>query len=567
MTLSLNPKHLQRYKDVAALALKYRGLEVQPDADASPSAARGNEDSKGAADPKPAELAADLERLGPTFVKLGQLLSTRADLLPPAYLDALRRLQDKVEPFSYAEVEEIVQAELGVRISKAFSSFEREPVAAASLGQVHRAALRDGRAVAVKVQRPGIREQISEDLEAFREIAEVLAGRTEVGKRFDIENMLEEFRKTLLRELDYRQEAQNMVVLGAALEDFDRIVVPQPVDDYTTTRVLTMDFISGAKVTSLSPLTKIDIDGRGLAEELFRAYLKQILLDGFSHADPHPGNVFLTDDHRIALLDLGMVARLTPTLRDQLLKLVIAVSEGQGDQVAEQVEKISEKLATFDEKELKRRVGELVGVFQHATMSDLQMGRIVMDISRLAGESGLRIPPELTMLGKTLLHLDEVGRTLDPTFDPNACIRKNSAELLAQRMRQSATPGNLFASLLEAREFIGKLPERAGKILDLVSTNSLRFRVDTIDEQELIAGLQKIANRIALGLVLAALIVGAALLTQVPTQFRIFGYPGLAMIFFLVAVAGGAALAASIVLSDRKQSQGPPGLPPRSNVT
>jgi len=566
MSISLKPGHLQRYKDIASLVLKYRSIDLAPDPDAPASGPPAGAKRSESADPKAAELAADLERLGPTFVKLGQLLSTRGDILPPAYLDALRRLQDKVEPFPYEEVEEIVQAELGVRISKAFSRFDREPIAAASLGQVHRAALRDGRPVAVKVQRPSIREQITEDLEAFREIAQVLAGRTEVGKRFDIESMVEEFRKTLLRELDYRQEAQNMVALGVALKDFERIVVPQPIDDYTTTRVLTMDFISGAKVTSLSPLTKIDIDGCGLAEELFRAYLQQILVDGFFHADPHPGNVFLTDDGRIALLDLGMVARIAPTLRDQLLKLVIAVSEGQGEQAADQIEKIGEQLEGYDERELRRRVGELVGSVQQATVSELKMGRIVMELSRLAGESGLRIPPELTMLGKTLLHLDEIGRTLDPSFDPNASIRRNSTELLQQRMRQGLSPGNLFASLLEAREFVGKLPERVNKVLDLLSTNSLRLRVDAIDERELISGLQKIANRIALGLVLAALIVGAALLTQVPTPFRIFGYPGLAMIFFLVAVAGGVALAGSIVVSDRKQSQKPPPSPSRSKL-
>lgn len=540
MSLSFKPRHLQRYKDVAALALKYRRLGLAPDAGARAPRSGG---------PEPAELAADLERLGPTFVKIGQLLSARTDLLPPAYLEGLHRLQDKVEPFSYGEVEEIVQTELGARISKAFSSFEKEPAAAASLGQVHRASLRDGRRVAVKVQRPGIREQISDDLEAFREIAQILAGHTEP---FDVETMLEEFRKTLLKELDYRQEAQNMVTLGAALAEFDHIVVPQPIDDYTTTRVLTMDLISGKKVTSLSPLTKLDIDGSALAEELFRAYLKQTLLDGFFHADPHPGNVFLTDDRRIALLDLGMVARLTPALRDQLLRLVIAVSEGHGDQSAGEVEKIGDKLPEFDEKEMTRRVVELVGVFQHATVSDLQLGRIVMDISRLAAESGLKLPPELTMVGKTLLNLDEVGRTLDPSFDPNASIRRNSAELLTRRLRQSATPENVVSTVLDTREFLERLPQRVEKILDLVSTNSLRVHVDTIDERELIAGIQKIANRIALGLVLAALIVGAALLMRVETPFRIFGYPGLAMIFFLVAVAGGAALAASIVLSDRK---------------
>lgn len=564
--MSLKPKHLQRYKDVASLVLKYRSAELGsgPEAPVSdpPAGAQRSEN----ADPKAAELAADLERLGPTFVKLGQLLSTRGDILPPAYLDALSRLQDKVELFPYEEVEEIVQAELGVRISKAFSRFDQKPIAAASLGQVHRAALRDGRPVAVKVQRPAIREQIAEDLEAFREIAQVLAGHTEVGKRFDIESMVEEFRKTLMRELDYRQEAQNMVALGAALKDFERIVVPQPVDDYTTTRVLTMDFISGAKVTSLSPLGRIDVDGCGLAEELFRAYLQQILVDGFFHADPHPGNVFLTDDGRIALLDLGMVGRIAPTLRDQLLKLVIAVSEGKGEEAADQVDKIGERLESYDERELRRRIGELVGAVQHTTMGELQMGRIVMELARMAGECGVRIPSELTMLGKTLLHLDEVGRTLDPSFDPNASIRRNSTELLQQRMRQSISPGNLFASLLEAREFVDKLPERVNNVLDLLSSNSLRLRIDAIDERELISGLQKIANRIALGLVLAALIVGAALMMQVPTPFRIFGYPGLPMIFFLVAAAGGAALAGSIVVSDRKQNRKPPTPPSRSKL-
>ncbi|MEO6323255.1 MAG: AarF/UbiB family protein [Thermoanaerobaculia bacterium] len=565
MSISLRPKHLQRYKDIASLALKYRSVDASAEAEASttePPRRPGVRE----VDPKAAELAADLERLGPTFVKFGQLLSTRGDLLPPAYLDALRRLQDKVEPFPFEEVEEIVQNELGVRISKAFSRFDREPIAAASLGQVHRAALRDGRPVAVKVQRPAIREQIIEDLEAFREIAQVLAGHTEVGKRFDVESMLEEFRKTLLKELDYRQEAQNMVAIGAALKTYEKIVVPQPVDDYTTTRVLTMDFITGAKVTALSPVTKLDIDGCALSEELFRAYLQQILVDGFFHADPHPGNVFLTQDGRIALLDLGMVARIAPTLRDQLLKLVIAVSEGQGEQAADQIEKIGERLESYDERELRRNVADLVGSVQHATLSELKMGQIVMELSRLAGECGVRIPPELTMLGKTLLHLDEIGRTLDPKFDPNASIRRNSTELLQQRMTQSLSPGNLFASLLEAREFVGKLPERVNKVLDLLSTNSLRLRVDAIDERELISGMQKIANRIALGLVLAALIVGAALLMQVPTPFRILGYPGLAMIFFLAAAAGGAALAGSIVLSDRKQSQKPPSAPSRSRL-
>ena len=268
--------------------------------------------------PEAKELAADLEKLGPTFVKLGQLVSTRADFVPPAYMEALSRLQDHVEPFSFGEVEAIVSVEIGARLSKAFLEFESTPMAAASLGQVHRAKLRDGRPVAVKVQRPGVREHVSGDLEAMQEIAEVLDAHTEAGRRYEFGLMVEELRKSLLLELDYRQEAANLRRLGETLRDFTRILVPQAIDDYSTGRVLTMEYVAGRKVTKLNPLARTDLDGAGLAEELFRAYLHQILVDGFFHADPHPSNVFLTDDGRVALLDLGMVAHLGPSLQDRL---------------------------------------------------------------------------------------------------------------------------------------------------------------------------------------------------------------------------------------------------------
>ncbi len=561
MVLSLRPKKISRYKDIAALALKYARGDMLSRAQAPPGT---NADESADAGPEVEErarqLASDLEDLGPTFVKLGQLLSSRADLLPTSYLEALRRLQDDVEPFPFADVKAIVESELSVRISKAFSFFDEKPIAAASLGQVHHATLRDGRDVAVKVQRPEIRAEITEDLEAFHEIAQVLTRRTEVGNRFDFERVLEEFRRTLINELDYRQEARNMKRLKEDLREFPRLVVPAPVDDYTTARVLTMGLVSGVKLTALSPLVRMDLDGSSLAEELFQAYLKQFLVNGFFHADPHPGNVLLTPEGRVALLDLGMVARVSAPLRSRLLKFVIAMSEGRGDDAASEIEAVGEKLEGFDARELRRRVVELVGSAQHTTVSELRMGRIVLDTARLGADAGLRVPPELALLGKTLLHLDEIGRALDPDFDPNASIRRNSFRLYQELAREAASPAGFRTALLDVRELLNRLPEKVGRAVDLVSSNGLRVKVDAIDERELISGLQKIANRIALGVILAALIVGAALLMQVPTTFRIFGYPGLAMLFFLVAAAGGGALATSIVASDRKQRK----LPPRS---
>ena len=551
MAVSLKPSHLKRYKDIAVLLVKYGRGDLASGLGVEAEIARPAGRSKETA-PRAEELARDLEQLGPTFIKIGQLLSTRADLLPVEYIEALSRLQDDVLPFPFAEVERIVSEELGLRISKAFADFEATPLAAASLGQVHRATLRDGRAVAVKVQRPGIREQIAEDLDSFKEIAQLLDRHADAGRLYQLERVVDEFRKTILRELDYRLEAQNLVSLRENLRDFDRILVPEPVEDYTTSRVLTMEFVSGRKITALSPLTKLEIDGAQLAEELHRAYLKQILIDGFFHADPHPGNVFLTDDGRLALIDLGMVARISGDMQESLLKLLLAVSDGRGDEAADRAAVIGEKLETFDETEFRRRVAELVGALQHARLEQIQIGRVVLEVSRLSANAGMRLPPELAMLGKTLLHLDEIGRTLDPTFDPNASVRRNAARLMQRRMAKSASPANLYASLLEAKDFVEKLPGRVNKVLDILASNQLRVDVNAVDERMLIDGLHKIANRIALGLILAALIVGAALLMQVPTAFRILGYPGLAIFFFLAAALGGVALVVSILASDRR---------------
>ncbi len=554
MSASARPRHLQRYKEMASLLWKYGRSDLVTDIGLDSHADRTEADS---AAPDPRELATDLERLGPAFIKLGQLLSTRADLLPPDYLEALARLQDSVEPFSFGEVEEIVSSELGVRLSKAFDEFEETPMAAASLGQVHRAVLRGGRRVAVKVQRPGIREQIRSDFEIFAKVAEMLDRYTVVGRTFHFRAILAEFEATVTAELDYRQEARNLSEIGEQLRDFDRIVVPRPVLDYSTEHVLTMDWIDGTKLTTLHPVVKIEMNGSALAEELFRAYLQQILVDGFFHADPHPGNIYLTADGNLALLDLGMVARVSPDLRDRLLRLLLAISEGNGDAAADEVFQAAAGREPFDGAELRRRISKLAGAYHHATTRDFRMGRIVLEVSRLSAEAGLRLPVELTLLAKALLNLDEIGRVLDPDFDPNASVRRNAADLLRQRVRRSATPGHFFASFLEAKEFVGKLPERVNRVLDLAARNAFRVKVDTIDEELLIQGLHKIANRIALGLVLAALIVGAALLMQVPTSFRILGYPGLAMLFFLGAAAGGIALALGIVFGDRTRRAPP----------
>src|SRR5213596_2509697 len=550
MGISLKPQHLNRYRQIGWLLAKYGRSDLVKETGLE-EALTAEERVTPREEAKADDLAADLEKLGPTFVKLGQLLSTRAELLPHAYLDALSRLQHEVEPFGFGEVEKMVTTELGVRMSKAFSDFESRPMASASLGQVHLARLRDSRPVAVKVQRPNIREQMVEDLDALGDIAEFLDNHTEFGQRYEFTRMLEELRKSLFRELDYRLEAHNLSALREQLKPFGHIVVPAPIADYSTSRVLTMEYVPGRKITEMSPLARMDFNGEALAEELFRAYLNQILVEGFFHADPHPGNVFLTPDHRIALLDLGMVGRIMPRLQEDLLQLLLAISEGHGEDASQIAIKIGQPRREFDQSEFSRRISEIVGQQKTATVEQMQVGRLVLEVTRCAAESQIRVPPELTMLGKTLLNLDQVGRALAPQFDPNASIRHNAAQILQRRVLKSLSPGNLFSSVLELKDLVQRLPARLNRFFDALANNEFKVSVDAINEKTLIVGFQKIANRITVGLIIAALIVGAALLMRVETTFKIWGYPGLAILLFLGAAAAGVILLVSILFYDK----------------
>jgi ubiquinone biosynthesis protein len=553
LSLSLKPQHLKRYKDIALLLFKYgRGDVVRRSglAELLPDEHDATTQNAPAAD----QLADDVEKLGPTFIKLGQLLSTRPDIIPQAYADALTRLQDGCEPFAFSEVEQILEAELGVRLSKAFGSVDPKPLAAASIAQVHHATLRDGREVALKIQRPGIREQVLTDLEALGEIAQFLEAHTEAGERYGLVLLFDEFRKSLLRELDFRQEALHLKRIGANLAEIPEIVIPKPIDDFSTSRVLTMEFIAGTKITELSPLTMLEIDGEHLADALFRAYLKQMLRDGIFHADPHPGNVFLVDG-KIALIDLGMVARITSALQSSLLQLLLAISENRADDAVKTLLRMGHAREDADRVAFQRGVTDIISEHQDVDLTQPKVGRAVLMLMKVSADNGIRLPPELAMIGKTLLNLDKIGQTLAPHFDPNAAIRRHASEITEEQLKKDISPGNLFNAAVELKNFVTHLPGRVNRILDQVADNEFRIKVDTIDEATIMEGLQKVANRIALGLLLAALIIGAALLMRVETEFRLFGYPGVAILLFLAAAACGIGLVIAILMNDIRSNK------------
>jgi predicted unusual protein kinase regulating ubiquinone biosynthesis (AarF/ABC1/UbiB family) len=547
------PRHLGRYRDIGRLLLKYGRSDLVRQAGLDSALADDLDDGSpelAAARSKGDELASDLERMGPTFIKLGQLLSTRADLLPQPYLDGLARLQDSLEPFPFEVARDIIEDELGVRLSRMYDDFDETPMAAASLGQVHAAVLRGGRPVVVKVQRPGIRRQVFDDLEVLESLAERLEAHTQQGRLFAATDLLAQFRRSMLDELDYRKEAGHLVRLAQIVAERDRLVVPAPYDDFTTGRVLTMDRINGRKVTELSPLARLDVDGPALARELFEAYLDQILVEGFFHADPHPGNVLLTTDGRLGLIDLGMVARVTPEMRDRLIRLLLAVGERRGEEVARIAASMSQPIDGCDQHRFTADVAELVERNAVATVGQLDAGRLVLDLTRACGAAGLRPPPELSMVGKALLNLDLVARILDPDVAPVRIVQDRAVELARGGMTPSLS--GVLNAAMEARDFAEQLPGRVNRAMDALASGRFELRVDAFDETAFLRGLHRMANRIATGLVLAALIVGAALLSNVRTTARIAGYPAVAFVLFMIAAVGGFYLVVSIVLDDRR---------------
>ena len=503
--------------------------------------------------------ADDLERMGPTFIKLGQLLSTRFDLLPASYTTALERLQDEVDPISFETVREVVEGELGATLKERFRDFDEEPLAAASLGQVHRAVLRNGREVVVKVQRPHVRETVREDMKVLGRLARLADKRTEVGRSFGFGRLLDQFRRSLAGELDYRREARNLVTFGELTAAYDLLLVPQPVEAYTTSKVLTMDYVEGRKVTDIGQLGLIDIDARPIVEQLFSAYLHMILDAGVLHADPHPGNLLLTPDGRLALLDLGMTASVPPRVQHDIIKLLMAISDGDGEETASILASMGHPTDAFNPGAFRDDVAHLVSE-AIASGADVAVGAVVVDLSRLSGAHGLRPPAEMSMVGKALLNLDRTTSHLDPGFSPTEAIRENASDIFSAGLTMS--PGGIVAAAIESKTFLTQLPQRANRIMDSLADGEFRVKVDAIDEQRLHTVIQRVANRLTLGIIIAATILGAALMMRVPSSWTVLGYPGLAMLFFLFAVCAGVALAIWVITTDRRVARtdhaGPP---------
>ncbi len=498
----------------------------------------------------PEQFVTDLESLGPTFVKLGQMLSTRPDMVPVEFATALERMQEKVAPIPVERIYAIIEQELGASVSKLFARFDPAPLGCASIAQVHRAQLHDGREVAVKVQKPEVAAQLRSDLEVLRSFALAADHLTQVGRRVRLRDWLNEFAKTLMQELDYQAEAENLQRFGQHLRPFKRLWVPQPIWDYCSHRVLTMELAQGVRVDMIPDVRRTEEPMAPLAAALIRGYLDQIFVHGEIHADPHPGNLRVTPQGRLAIFDLGMVAHMPPRLRERLLKVLFAAVDGRGEEVADEIIGMSTRLEAFDEERYLRETGQLIA--RYAANNSFSEGRVVLDLVRIATASGLRTPPELSLLGKALLNLETVCRLLAPDLDTRRIVEKQLQHVMRARLRKSLSAANLASEAMEVQQLLRDGPRKMSDILALLAENRLQMKVTGLEESRLMENLQKIANRVSAGIVTAALILAAALMMKVNTGWHLFGYPAIAMMLMMIGVVLGLGIILSALIFDRR---------------
>ncbi len=481
-----------------------------------------------------------LEELGTTYIKLGQLLSSRPDLLPDVYIEELSRLVDEVAPVPYAEIDAVVRADLGADV---FASIDPEPLATASIAQTHRALMKNGREVVLKVRRPGVVEQVELDLALLRSTAKLIAGHSETAQLLQIEALADELEVHLRAELDFLEEAHNTELVQRLVSEFDLLVVPNVIRPYVTERVLTLDYIAGRKPEpdhGLAPEIAAE-----LARQFFSAYVHQVVVEGVYHADPHSGNVLITDDGRLALLDFGLLGRLDDDTRRGLSLLLLALAQNRADDVSDLILSLSLTSRSSNQPAFVHEVRRKLPRFHWRPLSGIHAGESLADLQRIALAHNIALPTAFALVGKTLAQADSIARTLSPELDPIALMEEEALEVMMLEAERRLEPNRLFAYLYTQLDPLTRMPRRLGHVLSELEQGTLTLGVVPTGLGELEGNLRSIANRVGAAIIVGALLLASALLARVHrfewvalTGFSVAVVLGLYMVWKIVRTPG-----------------------------
>ena len=492
-----------------------------------------------------------LEELGPTYIKLGQVLSTRPDLIPVDFINELSKLQDDVSPCPLSDVCGVIASELGHPPDDVFESFEETPLASASIGQVYRARLKDGEAVAVKVQRPGIRKIIEVDLEIMLHLATLMERHLEELAIHRPVRIVEEFAKVIEREIDYTIEATNMERVAREFLDDPTIYVPKVFRETTTARVLTMEYVEGIKVSQIDALERAGLDRKVITIRGANFYLKQIFNQGFFHADPHPGNIFVLSDNVICLLDFGMVGSVDRQTREEFVDLVDSVINQHENRVCQ----ILLKLAVWDEEpdmqSLEKDVATFMGQHLHKPLKEIRIGKLLQDLLEIASRHRLGIPPDLFLMMKALGTIEGVALSLDPDFDMTAQTEPFIERVKLARFFPHRIAGDVFRIAGDLLQFTRQFPREVLEISRLIRQKKLTVKLDHQGLEDMLATHDRISNRISFSIIIASLIIGSALIVISGTPPFVYGISLIGIILFLAAAVMGIWLLVAILRKGR----------------
>jgi ubiquinone biosynthesis protein len=492
-----------------------------------------------------------LEELGPTFIKLGQLLSTRSDIVPSDILEELKKLQDRIPPVPGVEIMAQIHRELGYPVEELFEQFEETPLATASIAQVHRGILKSGEHIVCKVRRPGIEEVIETDLDIMMGLAYLIEKHLPGGDVYDPVSLVKEFRRTIYRELDFSREGRTTDRFATNFADDDTVHIPEVFWDYTGKTVITLEYISGIKISQLEELEAAGLDLKTIARNGADNFLRQVFIHGLFHADPHPGNLHVLADNTICIFDFGMVGRLDDDLKLHLTELLLCVLRRDVDRLVMQLLYSGDLHDESNLKNLKRDLTEFIDDYYDILLQDLKVGKLLIDFIDILTEYKIKFPANLMLLSRALFVMEGLGKQLDPNFNMVEQLKPFAEQIIAERY----SPTNIAkdaAKALQSYQALGKsLPKDIKEFINRINRNKFKIDLEHRGFERLINDLDKSTNRISFSMIISALIVGSSLIMQIDKGPMLFGFPILGLLGYSVAGFLGLGLAIAILRSGR----------------